>query len=269
MNKQKLNFIIDALMFVVMIAIISIGIMMKYVLISGTERWIKYGMNPELSILGMDRHDWGYIHLILGYIIIGFLILHVVLHWKSILCLFERYIINSTLRLIIGLAFIIISLLILTIPWIIEIEISPTENRRNSIQKYESSMNNMIADSNTICDQNEGFNTGNRNKLSGRSFNQKKQNKSGGNAIQSADQQGYQKYDYDGLEIEVYGYMTLKDISIKYNVQSDYLKKELNLPSNTSETESLGHLRRIYGFKMYDIEEIIYLYIKSSKVNLK
>ena len=52
MNKGKLNFPIDALMFLAMSAIAGLGFLVKYVLLPGRESTIKYGRRVELACLG-------------------------------------------------------------------------------------------------------------------------------------------------------------------------------------------------------------------------
>jgi hypothetical protein len=43
MDKGKINFLVDALMFLCMAALAGIGFLMKYVLIPGKEAWAVYG----------------------------------------------------------------------------------------------------------------------------------------------------------------------------------------------------------------------------------
>jgi len=97
-DKAKLNFIIDALMFICMTAIVGFGILMKFILIPGKERWGKYGRSVELLWLGMDRHEWGTIHLSIGFMLLGLLALHIVLHWKVIVGLFQKMVGNQKAR---------------------------------------------------------------------------------------------------------------------------------------------------------------------------
>ncbi len=66
MDKAKLNFVIDALMFLCLMAMAGLGFLMKYFLPSGRDAWAKYGSNLQFSWLGWDRHDWGDIHLYPG-----------------------------------------------------------------------------------------------------------------------------------------------------------------------------------------------------------
>ena len=56
-NKVKLNFVIDALMFLCMAAIAGMGFLMKYVLLPGRESTIKYGRRVDLSLFGLYRHN--------------------------------------------------------------------------------------------------------------------------------------------------------------------------------------------------------------------
>ena len=57
MERSKINFIVDCLMFVLMLFVVAIGILMKFILIPGKQRLIKYGKNVELLLFGMDRHQ--------------------------------------------------------------------------------------------------------------------------------------------------------------------------------------------------------------------
>jgi hypothetical protein len=106
--KPKINFTVDALMFLCMAAIGGIGLLMKYVLIAGKDRWIVYGRNVDLQLFGLDRHEWGSIHLLIGYVLLGLLIVHIVLHWKAILCLSRCTIKRSLVRRVGGLMFVLI-----------------------------------------------------------------------------------------------------------------------------------------------------------------
>jgi len=81
-----------------MMIIVGLGLLMKYNLIPGNQRWIKYGRNVDLYLFGLDRHQWGTIHLILGYILIGLLVLHLILHWKVIMRMYRQLIQKIQLR---------------------------------------------------------------------------------------------------------------------------------------------------------------------------
>lgn len=98
MIKAKLNLIIDALLFLCLAAIAGIGLLMNYVLVPGFQRWEIYGRNVDLFFWGMDRHEWGAIHYVLARILLGLLVLHLVLHWKTIVSICRKLIPSRPVR---------------------------------------------------------------------------------------------------------------------------------------------------------------------------
>jgi hypothetical protein len=127
MNKAKLNFVIDALMFLCMAAIAGLGFLMKYVLLPGRESTIRYGRKVDLALLGLDRHDWGAIHLYLGFLLLALLVLHIVLHWNMIPGLFARLIANSRQRRSIALVFVALAAALLLFPFLISPEVKDAD----------------------------------------------------------------------------------------------------------------------------------------------
>lgn len=123
MNRAKLNFVIDALMFLCMAAIAGLGFLMKYVLVPGRETPLIYGRRVDLSFLGLDRHDWGAIHLYLGFVLLALLALHIVLHWQMIPGLFARLVGNGRKRRLIGLAYVMLAAILLLFPFFISPEV--------------------------------------------------------------------------------------------------------------------------------------------------
>ena len=96
----------------------------------------------------------------------------------------------------------------------------------------------------------------------------RKQNISSGTAIEPSEavtekpEKGNQDLEHHDIDpdIEVFGSMSLINVSIKYNVPVSHILRELDLPYTISGNEQLGKLRRTYGFKMSDIELIIHNY---------
>jgi len=123
MDKGKINFLIDALMFLCMAALAGIGFLMKYVLIPGKEAWVVYGKKVELSWLGLDRHAWGAVHLYLAFLLLGLLLLHIILHWQMIIGLFRKFIAPPNLRNEVAIVFVILCAALLFFPFFINPEI--------------------------------------------------------------------------------------------------------------------------------------------------
>jgi hypothetical protein len=125
-DKPKINFVIDALMFLCLMAMAGLGFLMKYVLVPGRVAQAKYGRPVQLTWLGWDRHDWGDLHLYLAFALLGILVIHLILHWKMILGLYARLIPDPRRRTRIAFAFLIITVLLLCFPFLI----SPKEGAR-------------------------------------------------------------------------------------------------------------------------------------------
>ena len=129
-NKKTLNFIIDVLMFILLMCMGGVGFLMKFVLVPGKVAWEIYGSNVDLSFLGWDRHAWGFVHLIMGYILLGLLALHVLLHWRQIKSLFGNLIRKRSLRTVLTLVYVPVCAALLLFAFFIQPEvITPKEGR--------------------------------------------------------------------------------------------------------------------------------------------
>lgn len=224
--KGKINFIIDALMFILLAAITGLGLLMKYVLIPGKDRIAVFGRSVDLYFLGWDRHEWGGLHLILGFLMLGLLVLHIVLHWKAIQCLFRCLINTVKLRKLIVLGFSLISLFLFLFPFIVRIEIQDVKSGSHShhhISEHPSFE--------TLGDDGESpvQTTSGKHETAGQMH----------------------------ASIHVQGRMTLAQVSAEYHVPVSVILSELDIHDPVSPNAQLGHLRRQYGFRMSQVENFI------------
>lgn len=142
-DKSKVNFIIDALMFLCMTAIAGIGLLMRFVLLSGKDRWIVYGRNVELSLFGMDRHGWETIHLTIAFIFVGLLVIHIILHWHTILALYRRLIESKRIRISIATIFVAAALFFLAFPLFVKPQVEEGERGRRHVRESEGPFREM------------------------------------------------------------------------------------------------------------------------------
>jgi hypothetical protein len=119
MDKTKWNFVIECLMFLLLSALVGLGLLMRYVLIPARERWAKYGRNVELTLCGWDRHDWGALHFYLALILLGLLVLHIYLHWQMIVAMFRRLVAAPRTRTIMLWIFVLLCLLLIFFPFLV------------------------------------------------------------------------------------------------------------------------------------------------------
>ena len=123
MKKSKLNLVIDALLLLCIAAIAGIGLLMKYILLPGYRRWEIYERNVDLFFWGLDRHEWGTIHLIIGFVFLTLLILHVVLHWDLIVGIYRKLIPNGFVRSVVTVVLICLTILLLTFSFFVSPEV--------------------------------------------------------------------------------------------------------------------------------------------------
>lgn len=239
--KAKINFIIDAIMLLLLGMLAGIGLLIKYVLVSGEERWIKYGRNVDISFWGLDRHEWGEIHLFIAVGLIGFLVLHIVLHWNMIVCLYKRIICNKPARIICALTFMAVTVLLVLFPYFIRVETDELASGRERFQNLPVNEN--------VTQAEESIQTA----------KPKKEKVELGAVIKEKEEDLHHHIDAD---IDVKGFNTLAEISREYDIPCDYIKQKLDIPLSTSNSSKLGHLRKQYGFKMSELELIIANYKK-------
>jgi len=233
MKKSILNFIIDAIMFLLMGLLTGIGLLIKYVLLSGEDRWIKYGKNVDISFWDLDRHEWGRIHLIVAIILIVFLFLHIILHWKMIVCLCKSLISGKTIRVITVLAFVVVTVILVIFPFLIQTKVDQLAPGKERFHVY----------SEPDLEKNSSF--------------VKNDKKIENPVVATVEEKHKAEHHNIDPSIEVKGFMTIQEVSDKYKISCDVIKKNLNIPTSTANSSKLGHLRKQYNFKMSDLELVI------------
>jgi glucan phosphoethanolaminetransferase (alkaline phosphatase superfamily) len=123
MDKSKLRFVVQALMFLCLMAVAGIGLLMEFVLIPGKEKIAKYGRNVNLTFLGLDRNDWGEVHLYIALTFLSLLAVHLALHWKKVVGLYNKMIPDQKRRNIIALAFLLISVILIYFAFLVNPEV--------------------------------------------------------------------------------------------------------------------------------------------------
>lgn len=129
MDKSKINLVIDALMFLCVMAMTGIGLLMKFVLLPGKDTRAVYGRKVELFLFGMDRHQWGTIHMIVAFVFLGLAVLHVCLHWKMILSLYPRLIGSTVARRVIAIILVIAGIFLVVFPLVVKPEVQELEHK--------------------------------------------------------------------------------------------------------------------------------------------
>jgi LysM repeat protein len=249
-NKSKINLSIDIIMFMLLIPVAGIGFLMKYVIVSGTERNIIYGNNVDLEFIGLTRHQWGAIHLTLSIIFLILLFLHIILHWKLILSVSRQMVQIKAIRLSVTIFLALFCLIILFSPFFItpdQVLFEPKHrNRTNGV--------NSLIYQNSETSNSTNFPVQQSAKTEDAIITKDDQKINSINKDSDHHQTDFEKY-------EVNGTYTLQSISDKYNIPVSYLARDLNIPENMT-GQKLGRLKRQYPFTMTDVRKSISDYKK-------
>ncbi len=235
-EKAKINLVIDAIMFVLFMAIAGLGFLIKFILVAGYKRNALYAGDVDLKFLGLDRHAWGSIHLWMGIILIILLVLHIILHWRLIVCIFSRMIKTPLLRYFIGISLLVGSLILALSPFLVSPEISPLPRRHiHSNNAFTDSVSVDHTPVQAVVPSNKAI-PENDDRLHQR--------------------QSKPKHDHALEQPEIYGSMTLGEVATRYKIPLQEITEGLNIPE-TLPDERIGRLRKIYGFEMQDLKDII------------
>src|SRR6056297_541804 len=246
-QTNRLNFYVDIMLFLCLSLMIGIGLLIKYVLISGQEKWLMLGQNPELTFWGMDRHQWGTIHLIIGIIFFVLLVLHIILHWRMIGCLFRKYIPSQGIRFATISISVVLFLVFIAFPLIV----TP---KKKSIFPGEGRV-----DLESMVELNDSIKVQLKKP---KKIGAKKQDVE----MQVVKEEVHKKHvSKKENDIAIKGSMQLKEIGEKYNVPVSYLKEELDLPVHISDLLKLGRLKKKYNFAMSEVEDVILKFREKNK----
>jgi hypothetical protein len=130
MKKANLNLVIDAVLMVCIAAIAGIGLLIKFVLVPGYRRWQLYGRNVNLSFWGLDRHQWGTFHLVIGCVFLALLLLHIILHWEIIVGCCCKLLPNRPLRLLVAIVLLCLVIFLFIFPYFVRPEVLEPAGRR-------------------------------------------------------------------------------------------------------------------------------------------
>jgi len=229
MRRSVLNFVLDGVSFLVMLAMIGTGLVMRFVLPPGTGGRGR-GEEPTKLLWGLGRHDWGDVHFWLAVVLLVLLAVHVALHWTWICNLVRRLVLRtpaedaawSTRRNLYGaVALLVVIVLIGGFLWLAAMS---AEQRPGEPEHRRAAP---------------------------RGPWRPQADPAGGASRESRAR---------GRGTDVQGWMTLRQVAASAGVPAAYVIRQLGLPEDVRQDEQLGQLRRRYGFRMDDLRRALTQY---------
>lgn len=233
-DQSKLNLSIDIVMLLLLMPMAGIGLMIKYVLLPGTERNERYGSDVDLEFMGLTRHEWGSVHLIISIVFLVLLLIHIILHWKMIVCVFGRMVPNKPLRVLSATLLTGAGILLIAFPLFVKPEIVTRESLHLN-RKFKQEVPGAVTPEEV---QNE---------------------KTNDSVVPPS--AGLNKREHTLSETvladhEINGSQTLQFIAGKYGIPAEKLAADLNIPLERT-GEKLGRLRKQYSFTMDDVRNSV------------
>jgi len=145
MSSLKKNFFVDLLLYIGFVLLLATGLILQYILPHGSGRLTGSGTGQRAGekiiamLWGMTREQWGEIHFWIAVGILVITLLHLVLHWRWIVCVLRRRKSSPDVsggRAVIGLAGFFGLLAIIVVPFLTPVE----KATRNQIIEHERGM---------------------------------------------------------------------------------------------------------------------------------
>jgi len=85
MNRQKTNYLIDLILTTLFFGVAGTGLFMYFFIPSGVQR------GRYIVYMGLTKATWIWIHSRIGILMIILVVIHLLLHWKWIVCTTKNF----------------------------------------------------------------------------------------------------------------------------------------------------------------------------------
>ncbi|MBN2246503.1 MAG: DUF4405 domain-containing protein [Candidatus Aminicenantes bacterium] len=282
MNKNTWKYLVDSFLFISLFGLAVIGILMAFFLAEGPT------VNDEGKyFLGLHRHQWGDIHLILSLTFIALIIIHLILEWSWVKAQSRRLFKNKA-PLIISIT-VAASFFTIFVFWVFMPKNSPSYSNygrrygdfgrlgiaQQSVQPATSIPAPTSSPALTPSGAEQQKRESAPNKVSEKSLSETpadqqrpKKEIEGKLETTSAlppheeiheheDKLVHGRLEEDTSGIVITGQMCLRDIELKTGISSRTIIQAMGLPANVSELDNLGRLRKKYGFSIQELRDFI------------
>lgn len=239
MKKADWRYLVDVVLFICLGGMVFIGILLGLVIPSG----------PAVSdtakfFLGLHRHQWGDIHAYLSIAFVVFMVIHLILNWDWITVktrqIFKEKV-ASTLVVTACLPFFVLFLFWLFTPK------DSLEYREYGIGtgKHQR-LQLMTSEKRPAIEEKEA----------------KAEEKIGSVEPEIPHLSRGEEHHHVAGPLVITGRNTLFDIERATGISGRKIAERLGLPSHAPLNETLGRLRRLYGFEIQDVRDVVEAMLK-------
>lgn len=241
MKESDWRYLVDALLFICLVGMTFIGILLGLVVPAGPAV-----ADTAKYFLGLHRHQWGNIHAYLSIVFVVLMIVHLVLSWKWIKAktkqIFKRRA-TPALGAITALPVVVLFLFWIWTPRDAESFRSygagARENRRTPLAKHRESLPPVEPPV-----RQDDYRTPVPTAVP---------------AFDSTPSQDSREEKYHARvgSVTITGRQTLRQLEYATGIPSREIARRIGLPEHASMDETLGRLRRIYGFEIQEVRDLV------------
>jgi hypothetical protein len=246
MNRRRLNFVVDLISLLALLALIETGLILKFVLPPGTGG---RGGGPGLSLLDWTRHDWGDVHFWFAVGLVVLMLVHVVLHWGWLCGTVRRLFAadfaadeggaSARSETAYGVGFLLlVGILLGGLFWWGSTSVAEVKTGEGRGQGWRGGTGTGNEGGDGVEERRGGHGEGGP----------------GGRGAVPGSRPAHAGGE---LNPQVRGSMTLREVEQATGVPVAVILRELGLPADTSADERLGQLRQTYGFEMETVRTIV------------
>lgn len=248
MRRNALNFTIDALFFLAMLAMAWTGVIMRFILPPGSGG---RGGGMHGTLWGWSRHDWGDLHFWLAVTGVALLLVHVLLHWSWVYAMGRRALVRSDAgsgaparraSAVWGAALLTLSLASLVGLGMLGPRFVVNTRQGGGPPRQGAMMHD-----------GEGGPPGALARSAPAEAGAAGPHRRG--AGHSGD--GRPPSTQPGEDEMIRGSMTLSEVAAASGVSVETIRADLDLPASVPVDERLGRLRRQYGFEIEDVRKVV------------
>lgn len=238
MKESDWRYLVDALLYVCLAALAAIGALMGFVIPEGPV-----SAGGTKHFLGLHRHQWGDIHAWLSLVFVVVLVVHLILSWKGIAAKARQVFKQAATPALIAVG--LLPFLLLFVLW----AVNPKD-----AEKYRS--------------YGLGAGEGRRaERLQALGTAPRLEDPTGQSAVGAGEQPAAETAGPEHIEHKEHresgrsplwtGRHTLRDIENATGLPAAMIISRMGLPPETSADETLGRLRRLYGFMIEDVRDVV------------
>jgi len=237
MKESDWRYLVDVLLFVCLGGMALIGILLGLVIPAGPvfSESSKY-------FLGLHRHQWGNIHAYLSIAFVVLTIVHIVLNWKWVTAKTSQIFKKRAAPILVSA--VSVPFLVLLVFWLFTPKdagkyreygfgSSPSEHLQSRVTEKVSLIGETAGRQENSAEQESQFESKRRDDASGK----------GDHRVVGS--------------LIVTGQHTLQDIEEATGISARTIAEKLGLPPQTDLNETLGRLRRRYGFEIQEVRDLV------------